>query len=209
MQKHNVKLTPLIHVLSQIRRCLLVFAMAGGMTLPVSNAQGADNAMPPEVSSLIGMKLPPKVVGKKTADIPNFIRLGGALISEELGNSLAYDEGIVGEKWPIFFIERIYGDRTTVILDSQMLPANLMEWQFIGGQFTFLKDRFKLSDRCKGEGEDSRLIFGLVKAEKGKSDCGHISKRVKQAWKIDRQSGQITPMSAQGLQCYFLEVSEC
>lgn len=196
-------------VLSRIRICLLVFVMTGGMTLPVSNAQGADNAMPPEISSLIGMKLPPKVVGKKAADIPEFIYLGSALRSEESGSSLAYDEGLAGGKWPVFLIERIYKDKTTVILDAQMLPANLMEWRFVGGQFTFLKDRFKLSDRCQSGSEDTRIIFGLVKAEKGKSDCGHISKRVKQAWKIDRQSGQITPMPIQGLQCYFLEISEC
>jgi len=198
-------------MLSRIKRCLLVFAMAGGMTLPVSNAQGADNAMPPEVSSLIGMKLPPKITveGNRTADIPEFIYLGGALRSEESGVSLAYDEGLASGKWPVFLIERIYENKTTVILDAQMLPANLMEWRFVGGQFTFLKNRFKLSDRCKGEGEDTRLIFGLVKAEKGKSDCGHTSKRVKQAWQIDRQSGRITPMPTNGLQCYFLEISEC
>src|SRR3989338_5643637 len=88
-------------MLSRIKRCLLVFAMAGGMTLPVSNAQGADNAMPPEVSSLIGMKLPPKITveGNRTADIPEFIYLGGALRSEESGVSLAYDEGLASGKW--------------------------------------------------------------------------------------------------------------
>lgn len=197
--------------LSQMKQLLLVLAFAGGMSVMTGSASCEEYALQPEVNTLIGMKLPPKITveGNRTADIPEFIYLGGALISEESGSSLAYDEGLASGKWPVFLIKRIYEDKTTVILDAHMLPANLMEWQFIGGQFTFLKDRFKLSDHCKVEGEDTRLIFGLVKAEKGKSDCGHISKHVKQAWKIDRQSGRITPMSTRGLQCYFLEISEC
>lgn len=216
------------NVVSRIRRCLLVFAVAGGMTLVVGNAQGADDALPPEVRALIGMKLPPvRVEGKDIkslkplppdyvrmvpASVPRFIDTGGALFyeSDKPKYSLAYSEGLADGKWPVFITERIYEDKSTEILDVQMLPAELLEWPYEDKQLKhYLADRFRFSESCRSGSEDSRIIFGLVKAEQGKSDCGHFSKRVKMAWLIDPQTGRIKSLSTHGLQCYFLTMGEC
>lgn len=174
------------------------------------SAQDEKEALPPEVKAMIGIKIPPKIVGERGGDIPKFSRLGGALVKEnDSGNTLAYDEGVASGQWPVFFVERIFKDKTTEILDVQMLPENLMEWRFVGEKIVFLKNRYKLSSHCQKQPEDSRIIFGLVKAKKGKSDCGHFSPYVDRAWQIDQQTGEISTVPAKGLQCYFIEISEC
>lgn len=157
------------------------------MVLVAGNAQGADEVMPPEVKAIIGMKLSPKVVGRKQAEIPGFHRITGALIGQDelQGNMLAYDEGVVGDKWPVFIVVRIASDQSAEILDAQMLPANLIEWRLVDGNRKYLEGRYRFSVNCKIEEEDKRLIMGLVKPEKGKSDCAHFSRRVKQAWQVD------------------------
>lgn len=187
----------------------ILLAIACGMVLLINIVHAEDEPLPPEVKALIGMKIPPKENGR-SGDIPKFTRLGGALIQEdELGNALAYDEGLIDGKWSVFFVERILRDKTTEILDVQLLPVSLIQWQFVGEKVVFLKNRYQLSNHCQKQPDDSRIIFGLVKARKGKSDCGHFSQNVERAWQINKSTGQISSVPANGLQCYFLEISEC
>jgi hypothetical protein len=84
-----------------------------------------------------------------------------------------------------------------------MLPEKFIDLKYVNGKRTFLMNRYQFSDSCETRGSDSRIIFGLVKPEKGKSDISHYSNRVKQAWQIDELSGRISPMSTKELQCYF------
>lgn len=208
---------------------LILALILGVMTL---QALGGDNTPPHEVQTLIGMKLPPvRVEGKDIkrtpeakplppdyvrigpARIPGFIYAEGALFyfydKDYPKDALGYSEGFAEGKWPVFTIERIYEDKSTEILDAQMLPAELIQWQYVDKQIKYLKGRFRLSDKCQTGNEDNRIIFGLVKPERGKSDCGHFSKRVKMAWLIDPQTGRIKPVPTHGLQCYFLTMGEC
>ena len=211
----------------RIRRGLLALAVASWMTSMPGNAYCGDIPVPPEVQALISMKLPPvRIEGKDIksvkpyppdfvrmvpTSIPEFIYVDGALIYEndKPKYSLGYSAGFADGKWPVFTLERIYEDKSKEILDAQMLPAELIEWQLVDKKTKHLKGRFRLSESCRASSEDNRIIFGLVKAERGKSDCGHFSRRVKMAWLIDQQTGRINPMSARGLQCYFLTMSEC
>lgn len=173
------------------------------------SARDQKEVLPPEVNAMIGMKIPPKENGRG-GDIPKFTRLGGALVQEdELGNALAYEEGLIDGKWSVFVVERILRDKTTEILDVQLLPVSLIQWQFVGEKVVFLKNRYQLSNHCQKQPDDSRIIFGLVKARRGKSDCGHFSQNVERAWQINKSTGQISSVPANGLQCYFLEISEC
>lgn len=217
----------------QARRYLVMLAMAGWMLVATGSAYCGDIPLPPEVQALIGMKLPPvRVEGKdikmapwaraklppdyvrmSPARIPGFIYAGGALFysydKDQPKDELGYSEGLADGKWPVFTIERIYEDKSTEILDVQMLPAELLEWQFVDKQRKDLKGRFRFSESCRTGSEDNRIIFGLVKPERGKSDCGHFSRRVKMAWLIDTQTGRIKPISTHSLQCYFLTMNEC
>lgn len=189
----------------------VVLAVAGGLAMLAGNARGAEVAMPPEVKALIGMKLPPKIVGRTPADIPGFYQMSGALIwtEEKQGNALTYDEGVVGDKWPVFIVGRISSDKSAEILDAQMLPANLIEWRLDNGNRKYLEGRYRFSVNCKIKEKDTRIILGLVKPEKGKSDCAHFSSRVKLAWQVDRQSGRITPMPTKGMKCEYITMSAC
>lgn len=230
--KNISKLTPLVFlVFVTFRRHLVMLAMAGWMLVVAGNAYCGDIPLPPEVQALIGMKLPPvRVEGKdikiapwvkpfppdyvrmSPASVPGFNHIGGALFFEndKPKYSLAYSEGLANGKWPVFIIERIYEDKSKVILDAQMLPAELLEWPYVDKQLKhYLADRFRFSQSCRSGSEDNRIIFGLVKPEQGKSDCGHFSRRVKMAWLIDPQTGRIKPLSTHGLQCYFLTMGEC
>ena len=96
--------------------------LAGGLALLAGNAQGADETLPPEVKALIGMKIPPKVVGKRGGDIPNFIQLNGGMLNRNIGNEtpraeLGYEEGLVDKRWPVFIVSASHNDRTLEILD--------------------------------------------------------------------------------------------
>lgn len=181
------------------------------MVLLAGNAQGADDVLPPEVRALVGMKVPPKIVGKEPSPIPDFYYLGGALVDEDVkqDSSLAYSEGVVAGKWPVFIVRRIASDRSAEILDARVLPDNLIGWRFNGKDIEYLKGRYTFSEHCQIEEKDLQLIFGLVKPEKGKSDCAHFSRRVKLAWQIDRQSGRITSIPTKGVKCEYITMSAC
>lgn len=206
----------------------ILLAVAGGMTPLLANAQGTDDAMPPEVKALIGMKLspvrvegrdikrapwtkplPPDYVKMVPPSIPNFVDVASAVIpvtnvlSARSDCALGYYLGDANGKWPVFLIDCTYPDMSVEILDVQMLSENLIEWKYIGGKRKFLEDRFQFSDSCETRVGDSRIIFGLVKPEKGKLDVSHDSIRVKQAWQIDEQSGRIAPISTKELQCHY------
>jgi hypothetical protein len=191
------------------RKYLLVFAIAGGMSVLAENAYCVDMSLPVEVQALIGMKIPPIIAGKASANIPNFV-------SKTSGwGAISFDEGIVGDKWPVFIVELINADRSREVLDVQLLPNNLIDWRYLGREseqlekFKHVKNRFSFSTSCRVDERDERLVFGLVKPEKGKQTCSHFSKRVKLAWLIDRQSGKISPMQTQGLQCFYLTMDDC
>lgn len=184
----------------------ILLTIAGGMGLLAGNAQCADEAMPLEVKALIGTRIPPHVSSKGLigrADIPNFVP------KNSVGAAISFEEGVFNGKWPAFVIERDNKDMSTEILAIQMIPKELIDWEFFGGQFHNVEGRYSLSEHCQSHEDDERWIVGLVKPEKGKADCGHNSKRIKQTWMIDQQTGRITPISSQGLQCYYLTIGSC
>lgn len=190
---------------------IAVLAVVGDIALQAGNARATDEAMPPEVKKLIGMKLPPKVAGRVPALIPDFYEVTGALVGqdEHQENEIAYSEGVVGNKWKVFIVERISTDKSVEILDAQILPENLIEWRLDDGNRKYLEGRYRFSVNCHTKEKSSQIIFGLVKPEKGKSDCAHFSRRVKLAWQIDRQSGRITLMPTKDMKCEYITMSAC
>lgn len=180
----------------------ILFAIAGEMTFLVGNAQCGDDVMPPDVRALTGMILPPEIVGRKPARVPNFIYVSSADIPKG-GHGLGYYEGLANGKWPVILIVRTYQDMTIEILDAQMLPENLIDWEFANGKRKFVVNRYQFSDGCETGVDDERIIFGLVKPEMSKSNDSHFSSRIKQTWQVDEQNGRISPISTKGLHCYY------
>lgn len=198
-----------------LRNLLFVLlAMASGMAIQTGVAQAADEPLPLEVKKLIGMKIPPKVVGQRGGDIPNFIAFGSGMLNRQIGNEtpkaeLGYDEGIVGEKWPVFIVSASHHDRTLEILDARLLPKKLLNWRYANGKIKRLeKGRFLIfSTGCHysdGNGQpidDGRIIFGL---EDPKVEHEGYSTRIERAWEIAPQSGHIKSIQTQGIICAIL-----
>jgi hypothetical protein len=177
-----------------------------GCLILVTSALAADDSIPAELRVLIGTKLSPHVSEKGQigrADIPNFISKNAT------GGSLSFLEGVFSEKWPAFVVTRDNKDMSVEILDIQMIPSKLLDWKFVAGKFKNIEGRFSLSNPCRASEDDDRWIVGLIKPEKGKADCGHNSKRIKQTWLIDQQTGHITPIASKGLQCYYMAIGSC
>lgn len=177
------------------------------------NSQCGDDSLPPEVKALIGKKLPPKIAGISPSEIPNFIEANGALLVDSGDTAisvLAYSEGVLAQKWPVFFMVRIYHpSRETEILDARILPANLLDWRLKNGVVEENSGHYKLSGRCRANKEDARIILGLVRTERGKEGCSHFSRRIKQAWQMDVKSGSLALVATQGLQCEYITMNDC
>ncbi len=94
----------------------VLLLIASGSVVLAGVAAIPDEPLPPVVQTLIGMKIPPKVVGKSGAPIPNFIEIGGGMLNRKIGSEapkaeLGYDEGIIDEKWPVFIVSAVHADR--------------------------------------------------------------------------------------------------
>ena len=182
--------------------CLSLLVIVTGNTL------AADDALPPEVQNLIGMKIPPKVVGKSGAPIPNFIRFSGGMLNKQIGNEapraeLIYEEGLVAEKWPVFVVYASHADKTRDILDAQLLPKKLINWRYVNGKIDRLKnsDRLIFSIDCQYANGDGRIIFGL---EDPAAERDGMSTRIERAWEVDPQNGHINSISTQNISCAIL-----
>lgn len=191
------------------RNFILVFlAIICGMVLLTNAAHAEDELLPPEVKKLIGMKIPPKVVGQRGGDIPNFIRFGGGMLNRQIGNEIAkaelvFEEGLVGEKWPVFIVAASYGDRTLEILDARLLPKKLINWRYKNGEIRRLEkgDFYIFSEDCLYRKGDGRIIFGL---EDPRFERDGMSIRIERAWEVDPQSGHIKTIPTQGITCAIL-----
>jgi hypothetical protein len=186
----------------------LLLAMASGMAIPTSNAQVADEPLPPEVEVLIGMRIPPKIVGKRGGDIPNFVLFGGGMLNKQIGNEmpraeLVFDEGIVSEKWPVFIVSASHTDRTLEILDVRLLPKKLISWRYANGKIKGAGkgDHFIFSTDCLYAKGDGRIIFGL---EDPTVEHKGFSTRIERAWEIDQQSGHIKTIPTRNITCAIL-----
>lgn len=194
-----------------IKRSAWIAATLLGWSLMVllsCNAQGEDEPLPPEVKALIGMKIPPKVVGKSGAPIPKFLSFGGGMLNRKIGNEtpraeLIFEEGMVNEKWPVFIVYASHADKTREILDARLLPKGLINWRYADGKIKRLEDGNFLifSTDCLYANGDGRIIFGL---EDPKAEHEGMSTRIERAWEIDQQSGHIKSIPTQGISCAIL-----
>jgi hypothetical protein len=182
--------------------------ITSGTVVLAGDAAIPDGSLPPEVKKLIGMKIPPKVMGKRGGDIPNFIRFGGGMLNKQIGNEtpraeLIYEEGLVVEKWPVFVVYASHADKTRDILDAQLLPKNLINWRYANGKIEWLEssDRLIFSIDCQYANGDGRIIFGL---EDPKFEREGMSTRIERAWEVDPQSGHIKSIPTQGITCAIL-----
>lgn len=187
----------------------ILLTVVGGMGLLAGNAQAADEAIPPEVKALIGMKFPPLVVGKAAAHVPRLVvKDGGVLRNDDAGGALVMDLGMFADKWPIVAIAKINSERAMEITDVLMLPRDLINWRLKNGEFVGVEG-LDLSTYCRANDEDRRIILALVKPEKGNETCEHFTKHINRAWLIDETSGRTKKIPTDGLSCQYLAQDPC
>ncbi len=190
----------------------LLLLIAGGAVVLAGDAPIQDEPLPPEVKKLIGMKIPPKVVGRDPSELPNFIGVSGSMLNRKLDNSQAdaeiiYEEGVFNRKWAVFFVYASHTDKTREILDARMLPEKLLNWRYRNGKITRLEegDFLIFSGHCYYNDNDpstnNRIVFGL---EDPKFEHDGYTTRIERAWEIDQQTGRIKSISATGIACAVL-----
>lgn len=185
---------------------LVVLAVAGGIALLAGNAQGADDAMPPEVQALIGMEIPDTESGMNGA-VPEWKMKGGSLLENFLypEQPLLIEE-LYQNKLSVFVIERLdRKKKSRTILDVAVLPRHMLNYNVKNGEIVWKKSLqvYRFERGC--ERERYETVVGVMRPERGKEDCTHKSKQVKRAWKIDHQTGRITEIPSYGVSCYFMD----
>lgn len=187
----------------------LIFVAVAGMALLVGNAKAADEVMPPVVKALIGMKIPPKSLGRP-GDVPGWVEIWG--------------EGIGGSH-PIYFSELQKGsvtilaitsiddeNQTTTILDGRVIPGNLLN-RYLNKGKSVLKENdlqlYRITASCwRGDSPETEgILVGMWRYKPGTSGCGGPSNFVKKAWLLDLESGVLTDISTKGVSCR--EVNTC
>ena len=205
-----------------MRNIFLVFLAAGGIALLAGNALSADDALPPEVKELIGMKLPPvRVEGKdikrdprlkplppdyvqiQPASIPGWKYKGGWLLDKPpIPKKHMGVEELYRGNLSIFVIDLIdESDKSKIILDAQVLPQNLLLYYVKNGEVArkSKRDLYELDAMCQRD--VSEVIVGLMRPELGKENCQHKTTQVIRAWKIDSETGHIMAIPPDGVTC--------
>jgi len=173
------------------------------ISLLASNAQCADESLPPEVKKLIGMKIAFDL--KRGGKVPGWKMLGSySLIN---GNEEMEVEELNRENSSIFAI--LYfnkSESSKTILDARVLPQDSLPYSIKDGSVVEKKNKKKIlyfRSMCKRA--DAEIVVGLMRPEQAMEsrNCTHWSNQVKRAWAIDRQTGHITAISPQGVSCYW------
>lgn len=202
---------------TMVARIFTFFLALFVMVLPGhSNAADPRDKNPPEVKALIGMKISSNNPAIPHGDIPGFHEVGGTVMEELADRSaLVLEEGFANTT-PAFLIGKTTEGATSIeVLDAQAMPPKLYEYRLnlkkkSRPPVDWLSGRYMLAQWCSyNDATSDQIIIGLVKPEVGKEDCGHDSRLVGRAWKIDRKTGQIEAVSTRGLRCYYLTAGSC
>lgn len=216
--------------LTQVSGLLIGDAWVALALLVVTGEAACRDPNPPEVQALVGMKIAPQIKARlfyannekkaqyreiqAQGDIPGFVDLGGTLLSTSKASfSLGLSEGFVNGT-PVFLIDKIDANSRREIVDAQVLPNEMIEWNLVDGKTAYLPNRYRLSSNCEFKGRLKRAeqftrLIGLVKPEKGKRHCAHDSDSVVKAWGIDKGSGLITSLPTNSIRCHYIAMDDC
>lgn len=162
------------------------------------NIKAADDALPPEVKALIGIKIPAIAPGRR-GEAPGWDNLGGSGIDlkyfyEELqkGNITILVTRSINNK-----------DYSTTTHDARVIPANLLDSYKVKGVREFKKNYmqlYRITATCWRELGKQEVIIGFWKYEPG-SRCEDSSTLVKKAWLLNPENGRLTDISTKDVAC--------
>lgn len=166
---------------------------------------------PPEVKALVGMKIPPAIVGKAPGSIPNFV-LKGSLPGGDFedGSAFTLKEGMYADKWHVLITSRFFEwNRGEEIVAVLVLPEKLRSWEYRDGEFKSRRGGLPFSTWCHATEGDKRVIVGFYEQRMGK-DCAYArSDKVIRAWMFDVHKRAFLPMPTKGLWCEDAVDEEC
>jgi hypothetical protein len=164
---------------------------------------------PPEVEALIGKQFPRSGISGWSRSLC-CMAAGGLLgISPQPG--LAMGVVLLERTGKIIFVIDLIDqkDLSTTVLDAQILPRQ-PRYDKSGNLIGSEKENVRLySFTYACESIREVKVVGTVRPEQGREDCGHWSKQVQRAWKIDKQTGHITEISTAGISCRAEAIDEC
>ena len=174
----------------------VLLAIAGGMALLAGNAQAADDALPPEVKALVGMKISLEAPGN--GNVPGWVYLWGSGIVGEI-----YFSVLQQGKITVLAIESMK-DQSITIQDARVIPGNLLNFYMKDGVRELKKNdmqMFRITEACtRVSSEKKEIILGMWRFEPG-SKCTDSSSLVKKAWLLNPESRHLTDISTKGVSC--------
>ena len=175
----------------------LLLIASGAVVLAADNAPIQDEPLPPEVKKLIGMKIPPKALGRR-GDVPGWSHMWGAEIEGEKGFGVFQQDGVV-----ILVIESVIKQSTT-ILDARVIPGKLLRFYMEDGKLKWRKNEmqwYRITETCWRDSADkNERILGMWRYVPD-SKCSDSSTLVKKAWLLNMESGRLTDIPVQGVTC--------
>lgn len=175
---------------------LLAHPFAIAAEAPQQQSEFKRDKNPPEVEALIG-----KPITKN--GLPGWQHHISVLLNlfPQSGEALGLDD-IERNGVEVFLVEKIpQKDGSAIVIDAQVLPKQATT----GSKKNSRPYQFETA--CESPNEER--VVGLMLPERGKEDCGHISKKVLRAWKIDTQTGRITEISPEGITCQWPHTDDC
>lgn len=184
----------------------VVLAVTGCMSLLASNARGVEDAMPPEVRVLIGMRIQSERHGE-FGRIKNWKSKGWTTLNifPKPNQTIGVQE-LYRNDMSIFVIELMdKTDWSMTLLDVRVLPRHMLEYDVKNGEIVWKKSShaYRFEPMCYRKLEER--IVALMRPEQGKGDCTHTTRQVKRAWKVDEQTLRISEIAPQGVSCAFMD----
>lgn len=188
-----------------IRIAMVLAGMAGLVASAAAESRTPIIPAGAEMSSieqLIGLRIPPKVLGSKQGDLPGWNSSGGSILSSD-GPTIIYENGYINDEGGFVLIQ-LDKDMTRTVIDGRRIPINLLRYQLRNGKLTSRKDAAKkyTVTPCEKKNDDG-VYIGLMKPEHGKEGCLHYSKQVKMAWRLNEKTKKLDDVSPVGVYCFF------
>ncbi|WP_126462782.1 hypothetical protein [Sulfuritortus calidifontis] len=159
------------------------------------------------IEQLIGLRIPPKILGSKQGDLPGWNTLGGSILSSN-GNTILIERGYIKDEGGFVLIQ-VDRDMTRTVIDGRRLPINLLRYQLQNGKLAWRKNainRYGI-ERCEKKG-DVGVYVGLMKPEHGKEGCLHYSRQVKMAWRLNEKTTKLDDVSPVGVYCFYPDAED-
>lgn len=153
-----------------------------------------------EISSLIGVRIPPVIQGKKSGRLLGWHGLNHLSIDNANKLSLSVEDGYTENEFG-FVVLAMGKDLTLSIIDAKEIPVSLRRYNVSDGKAIeqmFYKKIYDVAN-CK-KANANYPIIGLMHPER---NCLHYSKLVKIAWRVNEDTEKLEEIPTKGVRCFF------